>query len=336
MQYKDKYKYKLTWHSYSDHLRKTLQEMMTSNAFADVTLVTDDKQQIMAHQSILSACSSVFKNILQLDSSNTNPIIYLRGIQYSEMESIMQFIYLGEARFDEDRIGEFLMVSKNLEIKGLSTDLEKNEQTSSKKESMEDEYDFTEDDVDDDPSQTLNEDVANGTTDGGKYACKQCDKQFTTQSILKSHIQSKHEGVKYACDQCAYEATHQSNLKSHIQSVHEGVKYACDQCDKQFTKQDKLKDHTQATHDGIKYACNQCDSEFKHQRSLKTHIQSLHEGVNYACAQCPYQATQHSILRRHVRSKHEGVKFSCKQCDQQFARQDYLTVHIQFKHACSR
>ena len=97
MQYQDKYT--LTWHSYSDHLRKTLQEMMTSNAFADVTLVTDDKQQIMAHQSILSACSPVFKNILQLDSTNTNPVIYLRGIQYSEMESIMQFIYLGEARF---------------------------------------------------------------------------------------------------------------------------------------------------------------------------------------------------------------------------------------------
>merc|ERR1719418_391740 len=103
---------------------------MTSAEFADVTLVTDDKQQIRAHRNILSACSPVFKNILQIDRNNTNPVVYLRGIQHSEMESIMQFIYLGEARFYEDRMSEFLTVSKNLEIKELSTGIiELNDQT---------------------------------------------------------------------------------------------------------------------------------------------------------------------------------------------------------------
>ena len=73
-------KYTLTWHSYSDHMRDALKDMMASSEFADVTLVTDDKQQIRAHRNILSASSPVFKNILQLDSNNTNPVIYLRGI----------------------------------------------------------------------------------------------------------------------------------------------------------------------------------------------------------------------------------------------------------------
>ena len=59
--------------------------MMTSSEFADVTLVTADKLQIRAHRSILSACSPVFKNILQLESNIEHPIIYLRGIQYSEI-----------------------------------------------------------------------------------------------------------------------------------------------------------------------------------------------------------------------------------------------------------
>ena len=154
--------YTLAWQSYSNHLKEALKEMLTSSGFADVTLVTDDKQEIRAHRNIISACSPVFKNILQFDSSNNNPIIYLRGIQYSEMESIMQFIYLGEARFYKERISEFLMVSKNLEIKGLSTDMEMNYQTSSNKENSEEENDLTEDHVDDDPSQTLNENIANG------------------------------------------------------------------------------------------------------------------------------------------------------------------------------
>ena len=80
-------KYTLTWHNCTDHIKEALKEMMTSSKFADVTLVTDDKQQIRAHRNILSACSPVFKNIFQIDSMNANPVIYLRGIQHYEMES---------------------------------------------------------------------------------------------------------------------------------------------------------------------------------------------------------------------------------------------------------
>ena len=43
----------------------------------------------------------------------------------------MQFIYLGEARFYEEKISEFLTVSKNLEIKKLSTGIELYDQTAS-------------------------------------------------------------------------------------------------------------------------------------------------------------------------------------------------------------
>ena len=58
----------LTWQTYSDHLREAMREMISTSEFADVTLVTDDKQQIRAHRNILSAASPVFKNILQVDS----------------------------------------------------------------------------------------------------------------------------------------------------------------------------------------------------------------------------------------------------------------------------
>ena len=86
----DQEKYTVTWQTYSDHLKKF---------FADVTLVSDDKKQIKAHRYILSACSSVFTEILQINTNSNHPVIYLRGIQYSEIESIFQYIYLGEAKF---------------------------------------------------------------------------------------------------------------------------------------------------------------------------------------------------------------------------------------------
>ena len=79
-------KYTLTWHTYSDHLRDILKELSSDDSFTDVTLVTDDKKQIKAHRNILSACSSVFKDILQINTNINHPVIYLRGIKHSEMQ----------------------------------------------------------------------------------------------------------------------------------------------------------------------------------------------------------------------------------------------------------
>ena len=83
----DQEKCTLTWHTYSDQLRNILKEMSSDDFFADVTLVTDDKKQIKAHRNILSACSSVFKDILQINTNNNHPVIYLRGIQHSKMSN---------------------------------------------------------------------------------------------------------------------------------------------------------------------------------------------------------------------------------------------------------
>ena len=62
-------KYSLAWHSYSDHLRSMMKDLMINKDFADVTLVTEDKKQIKANISILSACSSVFKDILKKENN---------------------------------------------------------------------------------------------------------------------------------------------------------------------------------------------------------------------------------------------------------------------------
>ena len=73
-----------------------MKELMMNEDFSDVTLVTEDKKHIKASINILGACSPVFKDNLKKDM-NSSPIIYLRGVQHSEMKPIMQFIYHGEA-----------------------------------------------------------------------------------------------------------------------------------------------------------------------------------------------------------------------------------------------
>ena len=278
-------KYNLTWHSYSDHLKSLMKELMMNEDFSDVTLVTEDKKQIKANINILSACSPVFKNILKKEK-NSNQIMYLRGIQFHEMESIMQFIYLGEATFYEERMDEFLAVAKSLEIKELcNASPEPNDEPDDEPSACDPATtteNLEEQSVDQMKMQAPKERQRRVVSVNGKYECDNCHKTYSSQGALYTHKQGIHQGVKYACDQCDQQFREQGSLTKHILSKHEGVKYACDQCDKQFTQQGNLTVHIKARHEGIKHVCDQCDQQFTQLSGLIVHIKSRHEGIKHA------------------------------------------------------
>ena len=93
--------------------------MMVNNEFTDVTLICEDQKQVSAHKNILSARSPVLRNIFRMNTMQS-PIIYLKGIQSSEIEAMLNFIYLGETACSSDRKIEFLNVARSFEIQGLA------------------------------------------------------------------------------------------------------------------------------------------------------------------------------------------------------------------------
>ena len=112
----------LKWHTYDDHLKEMMKNLMLTHESSDVTLVCEDKTKFKAHKFVLNACSPVFK--LKLDElPQKDPVIYLGGILTPEMESILQFMYLGQATFLQDRMNDFLNVAKSLKIKEISKDM---------------------------------------------------------------------------------------------------------------------------------------------------------------------------------------------------------------------
>ena len=240
----------IKWQNYSDHLRSMMKELLMNEDFADVTIVTEDKKQIKANISVLSACSPVFKDILKKEKSSS-PIMYLRGIQYSEMESIIQFIYLGQATFYKDKMDEFLAVAKSLEIKALCNaptptykgpkvePLPSDQGPSTKVKKQ------TSDPVIELASQDKEGGVASVNR---KFECEQCHIMYSSRKGFLQHKQSVHQGVKHPCQKCDYRATTQSSLNKHIQSKHEGVKYACDQCDYQASDRSNLGKHIMRRH----------------------------------------------------------------------------------------
>ena len=329
-------KCKLTWHTYPDHLREMMEGLITSDNFKDVTLVSDDKKTIKAHRNILSSCSPVFKNILQFETHNHHPVIYLRGVHFLEIESILKFIYLGEAEFYEERMEEFLSVAKNLEIKDLgknanSTDLNIDTKSDQGLEIMDDNVIENILEIEDENSklQLKTEETA---SNGSKFQCTQCNIGFTAKSSLQRHTKSVHDGVKYPCNQCDYKAPTQDSLTGHVKHVHVGAKYPCDKCDHQFSYRHSLSNHIKAIHEGAKYPCSQCDYQASRMDSLTDHIKCVHEGVKYTCDKCDYQNKYRSHLVQHKRSVHEGIKYACDQCDKQVLTIGGLKKHIQSEH----
>ena len=274
--------YSLTWHAYSDHLKNMMKEMMMNDDLADVTLVTEDKKQIKANISVLSACSPVFKDILKKEN-NTSSFIYLRGIHSAEMESIIQFIYLGQATFNEERINELLAVGRSLEIKDLCYAVTETDDIAQDDETSPCVLDASTEEVGEITNQKRKQNQELSVKD--EYECEQCDRKYDRKSHLNRHRRTVHEGAKFSCDQCDYQFPQKSSLTTHIQSKHLGVKYPCNQCDLQFSQKVGLIRHIESKHEGVKYTCDHCNYQFSLPNNLLVHIKKrcsvLHPKLKY-------------------------------------------------------
>ena len=222
----------LKWKTFPTHLACTFRDLATEGHFADVTLVSDDQIQIPAHKIVLSACSPVLKNLL-LNNPHSHPLLYLRGVKQQELQSILQFMYLGEATIYQDRINEFMNIAKDLEVKELSKDDESDEefvnseadnvdkpmhdnQTRSVSSTNDELLDLNIPEYDDSNDRKV---VANSQS----YNCQDCEAVFTTKNGLQYHYRSKHEGVTYSCNECEHRALTKFNLRRHQKAKHEGL-----------------------------------------------------------------------------------------------------------------
>ena len=341
--------YSITWHSYSDHLRNLMQEMLGSDDFKDVTLVSDDKQSIKAHRNILSRCSPVFKNILQMEGQCNHPVIYLKGIKYSEIDAILKFIYWGETKCNEKELNELLLTAKNLEIKELC------DNANIQDEVQVDEEAKLLDALIEDSIETKSVDYA----DNGKEKEDQPVEKIyfknetkTVESLQenKEQVQIPKEedastsptpaktktinGLKVKCLKCANYFANKWVLDRHIKSVHEGVRHACnyDKCYREFTEAKALKNHIRSVHEGVKIPCKQCDKQFNTKTLLNIHTKNVHEGIKHQCNYCDLQYTLPSSLTIHIQSVHKGVTYDCDQCDYTAIHNRRLKEHIQSIH----
>ena len=340
-------RYQVSWDSYQDHLKSMLQEIMTSTEYTDVTLVSDDLHSVRAHKVILSAVSPVLKSILN-NVTEKNSAIYLRGIMYQDLQSIMEYIYLGETTLSQEKINEFLNIARNLQVKDIgntSYNAMTSDPTVNKthkeeefhgKEERKDEI-FQENEASDTQNQNESLDDTGCHDKSSNATCKDCGKTFESKWRMVRHSKAVHEQVSFACDYCKYTSTTITSVRMHTNAIHEKIKYPCNQCDYQATQKGSLRLHIKSKHEGIRYPCDQCDYQSGDKGNLKKHILTHHKGVKFSCEQCDRVFFYKSDLGRHYRKKHTigSMLMKCTYCNFETPFKSGLRAHNRKEHSIS-
>ena len=289
----------------------TFKTLIDDKNFVDVTLVCEDDKQLTAHKVILSANSIFFKNILT-NNHHQHPLIYLSGIKFCDLQSLVKFMYLGEVSIQEKDLKAFLFASEMLKIEGLSSYFKMFTSVSQNNSVIEAENSVEE------------------TTNKETFPAKLIQAEQIDGALIDKDIESKQYPSKLNLPNFEYEEMEGLEKEDPVQEIEKVFKF-------------------ELGSDG-KYPCGQCDHRATSITSLYIHKQSSHDQVTYSCDLCQYEATTTDILNNHKRShfdtqpletqqtikEKENISdnfyFECYQCDFISYDQRGLHLHIAKSH----
>ena len=338
--------------TFSTQLKTMFEGLHEKETYSDVTLVCDDKVQYKVHKIVLSTWSQVFKEIID-NNPSTNPLIYLRGIQHEEMDSILQFMYLGKGTFYQERMGMVFKVAQDLEIKEIVFSINSNvKETIAKDENNDIEYyEVNEEEKSEDRKvKPIEENIKSGMIVGnsnisvlglnkeqevdGQILEDEKQQTFFEEVSVEEDKNTQELEINQIKDSECSTKTRKNGLKSKLRKNSTDSNYRCPECGVTFDRKRGLLRHCLAEHGGLRYPCSLCEFKTRKKATLRIHMESQHQGVTYLCSLCGVQCKTQTILDQHNRTQHGdgGPKFTCSQCGFQFARLLNLTTHVQSKH----
>merc|ERR1712129_4874 len=263
-------KFSLHWNEFGTNVASTFKSLLSDTTFTDVTLVSDDMKQIRAHKLILRSSSHFCRQILQ--EPTQHQIMFLKGIKYSDLLAIVNFIYLGQTEVAQEDLTGFMDAATTLQVQGL---------LANQKQSKE--YEFKQETLSHiGPIPSGLEDKTEDGRDIVNY-----DHDFLNETPIvpyQSHNYQeprnnfeKSEDNKFACDLCEYRTKYSNNLRTHRTATHEGIKFECEVCHREFSTKTNLRTHQYSKHEGKKYSCNQCMFETGHPTNLRQHKAKFHK-----------------------------------------------------------
>merc|ERR1712189_26276 len=225
-------KFDLKWNDFQTTISQYFKQLRDEKDFFDVTLVSEVNQLFQTHKIVLTACSSFFKPILKANV-HANPLIYLSGIDSTNLHFILNYIYEGEVQLYQEQLNSFLNVAQKLQISGLLGDkIEGDELTDENKEIVKpknfkkERKSF--------PQSTQNESITKTISVIG-HIQEEVDQKIRDLITKESDI--------YKCTVCGKLSNHLANMKRHVEVHIDGLSYSCNICDKTFRSKPSFSMH---------------------------------------------------------------------------------------------
>ncbi|XP_063974944.1 protein abrupt-like isoform X8 [Diachasmimorpha longicaudata] len=111
--------YCLRWNNHQSNLLGVFSQLLESESLVDVTLACTEGPSIRAHKVVLSACSSYFQTLF-LDHPNRHPIVILKDVRFTELRTLVDFMYKGEVNVEYCQLSALLKTAESLKVKGLA------------------------------------------------------------------------------------------------------------------------------------------------------------------------------------------------------------------------
>ncbi|XP_062539414.1 protein tramtrack, beta isoform isoform X4 [Armigeres subalbatus] len=111
--------YCLRWHNHQSNLLGVFSQLLQDESLVDVTLACSEGAFIRAHKVVLSACSSYFQTLF-LDHPTQHPIVILKDVPFTELRTLVDFMYKGEVNVEYCQLPALLQTAESLKVKGLA------------------------------------------------------------------------------------------------------------------------------------------------------------------------------------------------------------------------
>ena len=238
-------KFCLKWNDFQTNVTKSFGQLRNEDDFFDVTLVSDNKQQVSAHKVVLSSCSDYFKSILK-QNKHSHPLLCLEGISFSELENVLDYIYNGEIQIFHENLERFLQIAERFQLEGLLGEKEGKSPGEIKEEALHHINIPSEEEI---------------TVVSSPSAQKQnASKRMFSENVISVN---------------ASDITNTDEIDRQIEELIEkvGVKqYKCKPCGKISTQKSNANEHAEVHMEGLSFSCHMCEKTFRSRQSLRKHI----------------------------------------------------------------
>lgn len=108
----------LKWNDHHTLFFAGAEQLYQGEEFTDV-VISAGSQTFKAHKLVLSICSPYFQNLFRKLGPEKH-VIFLKDISAKHLELLLQYMYMGEIKVQEDELVTVLNVAQSLEIRGLT------------------------------------------------------------------------------------------------------------------------------------------------------------------------------------------------------------------------